>query len=573
MPIKSMIALMLSLFANLASATGNHARVMPTPAATGPYPVACSNLALDTAAIAQAGVSLDQLWDGAIINGQMRYLTEVLAQPQAAINFNLAVPGDYSLYPRFANTALPMVSLVCYPTTANNPRPDYLLPDGRAIPHMDGAGELPLFPDNNRYPLIMYSHGMGGSPLNEHALGSITRFASHGYVVINPFHGDTRIKQVEIEDLSDLGDLIFNFDEYVELQALRPLAISAAITDLLNRPGYRDRIHPDQIGGFGGSLGGEALMLSLGAELTRNLNLDSRPVAQDARIKAVATFVPYAGQSFLPAFGRGQESASRITRPVMAIAGTADLVAPLSMSLKAVEKMRGSRYFVQLRDVPHQYLPEYANDIYGWTIPFFDAYLKGDATALSKLVQTASIANGKTDSLLLDATLPRSVAPGQILITEYVNSQTGNYLTAIDTAEIDLMTAYASQGWVATGQRFKAWQAAPQGLNSQAICRFYHAGPVVLGGGDSLYYSPDQALCEWGKTLPDWLYMGHPFYLALPGPDGSCPSGTLAISRSYNNAHLRGGDLNYRFSSSSSELARLSAQGWLEEATELCAPL
>ncbi|MDK2125194.1 alpha/beta hydrolase family protein [Parachitinimonas caeni] len=558
--------LMLGLLPGLAIAAANHQQVVPTPATAGPYPVACSNLAHDAGAINRLGASLDQLWNGK--DGQPTYLSQVLARPDDAVQFKLRIPDDGSLYPRFANQELPIVSLVCYPTIADNPRPSYRLPDGQEIPHMDGAGELPLLAEGGeRLPLIVYSHGLGGSPLNEHALGSIFRFASYGYIVLNPFHGDKRIKEVKIENFSDVADMLLNFNQYVELQALRPLTLRAAITDLLQRPGYRERIHPDRIGGFGGSLGGEALMLAMGAELTRNIKLDSRPVEQDPRIRAAAAFVPYSGQTFLPAFGRGQQGARFVTRPFMAISGSSDPVAPVDMTTDALRKVQGSRYLITLQDVPHRYLPEYANDIYGWVIPFFDAYLKEDLAALTRLTRMASVDGGLQDQIVMDRTLPTPLSANQVVLSEFVNSRTGHFLSAVDIPEVELLMAHASQGWTATGQRFKAWQSG----GPASICRFYRAGGGVLDGADSLYYTPDQALCDWGRTLPDWLYLGRPIQLAQPGAQGECPLATLGVSRAYNRAAH--GTINYRFVTSQSELRQLQNEGWQIEATDLCAPL
>src|SRR5450759_6032464 len=168
-------------------------------------------------------------WEGPPQNGQLRYITQILAEPQTAIQFSLHVPDDRGLYTHFAGDNLQFVSLVCYPTSPANSRPDYLLPDGQVIPRMELTCDLPIFPDSGAaYPLIVYSHGLGGSPLSLSYLGTILNLASHGYTVIAVFHGDARITRIRIGDLSGVFYLITNFDEYVALQTICLLYTYAA---------------------------------------------------------------------------------------------------------------------------------------------------------------------------------------------------------------------------------------------------------------------------------------------------------------------------------------------------------
>ncbi len=442
----------------LAFATGaaDHDHVMP-PLAPGAFPVACSNLAHDVAAMNQIGGLAEDFWNGNPQNGQGRYISQILAEAQTAIQFDLQVPADSGLYSAFANTILPLVTLVCYPTSLDNTRPDYSLPNGSLIPRMERPGNLPILPDAATYPLLVYSHSLGGSPLADNHLSSILRLASYGYIVMAVFHGDARIGSLRIEDLGDLIYLLGHFDRVVEVQALRPLALKAALDDLLARPAYSDHVDPERIGAFGTSLGGEAVLLSMGAWLTTNLKLEARPAAQDARIKAAAAYVPYSGLRLLPAFGDDENGAQYVTRPVLAISGTADTTAPLFMTEQAVNRMQGSRFLVALADVPHQFLPEYADDVYGWVVPFLDAYVKDDPTALARFAQTQSIAGGLDDSLLVNVTLPPTPQTGLWSVAAEVDGSAGRGFQVDARGSTLVLTFYGydadgmSDFWLAAG--------------------------------------------------------------------------------------------------------------------------
>ncbi len=110
--------------------------------------------------------------------------------------------------------------LACYPTTAANARADYTLPGGVVVPRMQRGAEAPILPGSpSRLPVLVYSHGYGGSPLDGNYLSALVAFASWGYVTLAPFHGDLRYSVFGPDALSSQF-YIPVWDEFVAMQAI-----------------------------------------------------------------------------------------------------------------------------------------------------------------------------------------------------------------------------------------------------------------------------------------------------------------------------------------------------------------
>jgi hypothetical protein len=269
----------------------------------GPYTVACSNVSQDFSRVARRG--RDEYWKvslgkrHAAIDRSARGSRECPSVTVTALN-------DSNLYGSFAGKQIQFVVIACYPTVANNPRADYPLPTGRVVPHMQTGAEVPLFADATaRYPVLAFSHGYGGSPISSEYIASLSWFASYGFVVLAPFHGDPRFSNLKIDDLADAEAVLSNLGDFVALQALRPLSMSAALDLVLAHPQWRDHVDATQIGGFGASIGAETLMLMGGAGLTTSLGFDWTQVTVDRRLKAAVGYIPFFGEPFLPATAHG----------------------------------------------------------------------------------------------------------------------------------------------------------------------------------------------------------------------------------------------------------------------------
>ena len=574
-------ALILSLGCAWPAAALNHVYLV-SPVAPGRFAVACSNIAQDASRIAP-GLSASDYWEGRYDH----YIADILANPQATLQFNARVPFQPALYPNHAGGTVPFVMIVCHPTSRSNSDPDYVLPDtGEVIPHMQPPGASPKFistaewlqtlgattinetPAIQPLPLIVYSHGLTGSPISQGYVQVMVALAAQGYVVAAPFHGDPRFSRVRIEDVSDLFYLIAFFPEVAEMEAMRPLSLKTMTDVLLGNPGFAAGIDTNRIGGFGASLGGEAMALLLGAKLTSNAFGGCSDPVHDPRIKAAVGYVPFAGWSFLPAFCDDQDGATGVDRPYLAISGTADTTAPIGTMRRAMDKFQGSRYLVELIDGQHELRPEDVGDLFTWMITFLNAYLDvpADPHAMTRLIRMNGVTGGRSDHLIVDVHQPFASSVGEAPALEFYNTIIGHYFVTNGAGEIDnILHGGAGPGWELTDQAFRAW-TQPQ-ASASAVCRFYGTPGI---GPNSHFYTPDVPECDTVKRSVGWTYEGIGFYIRPISADHSCPDGYLAVNRAYNNRAAQN-DSNHRYSTSDSTMAQMQSQGWVYEGNSMCA--
>jgi predicted dienelactone hydrolase len=384
-----------------ASAPAVVVQPLPLP---GPYAVACSNVVQDFSRVG-AGEDVTSYWEGnASDNGMLRYATDLLADPGNTLIATVTAPQDSNLYGSFTGDNVAFVVLACYPTTVDNPYDNYSLPTGKVVPHMQTGPDPPLFADASaRYPVVAFSHGYTGSPISSDYISGLSVFASYGYVVIAPFHGDLRFSVLKIEDLGAAIALFTNLTDFTAMQALRPLSISAALDLVIAHPQWQGHIDNTQIGGFGASMGGETMMLLGGAGLTTSYpGLSWNQVTRDLRIKAAVGYVPYFGQPILlPAFGRDQDGLVGINLPFLGISGTADTTAPISEVELGMSRLTGTRRLVALAGVTHGFDNTSTDDIFTWTLTFLDAMVRGNPATQEQLSTMGSVAGGGDDSVVL----------------------------------------------------------------------------------------------------------------------------------------------------------------------------
>ena len=533
------------------------------PFGIGPYAVACNNLSQDFSRVAGGETAADY-WDGNPSGTRPRYVTNLLADPSHSLVVSVQVPSDSELYGRFAGSSVDVVSLVCYPTATDNPRPDYPLPGAPAIPHMQLGADLPIWPDpTTRFPVLLFSHGLSGSPISSDYIDAIKVFASWGYVVVAPFHGDLRIANITIENFSDVTYALLHYKDFIAMQALRPLELRATLDVFLTKPEWASRIDSDRIGAFGASLGGESVLLMGGASLTTTLGLGAKPVLVDPRVKAAVGYVPYFGQSFFPAFGRDQQGLDNTTLPFLAISGTADTTAPIGPTRVGIHRLINTHELVALQGVQHGFDPRFSDDIFTWTLAFLAGQLSGDPVARARSARMTSVAGGGPDVLEQDYIAPSPAAPDERIAVEYYNASLDHYFFTAEPAEAAMLDAgILVPGWTRTHYDFKVRPVGdPRGLFA---CRFFGTPGI---GPNSHFFTINHDECAKVMANPFWTFEDLAFNADAPANE-DCPADRVPVVRLYNNG--KGGQANHRFSTSHSEIGDMVGQGWIIEGPVFC---
>ena len=535
------------------------------PVAEGPFPVACSNVEQDFSRLLP-GESANLYWEGIPADGRGRYVTDLLRDPAGALLFAARIPDRRELFSDFAGQDVPYALLVCYPTDSSNPRAGYTLPGGGSLPRMQRGTEGPIWPESfapARWPLLMYAHGLGGSPLADDYLSTATLLASHGYVVAAPFFADARFSRLRIEELSDRSSLLIRFDRVVAMQAVRPIAVSQAIDYLLSRPEWRDHLDTSRIAGFGASLGGETLLLNAGAKLTVSLGQSSAQVTYDPRIRAVVGYVPYFGPRQFPAFGASESGLDAVSVPFLGIAGTADTTAPIAMVEQGVNRMQGSRFVVALEGAVHGLNPAHVPDLLTWSTVFLDAFVNDSPASRARLATMTSVAGGANDSTRVDYVAPLPALGNERSVIEYYNAGLDHYFLTVHPFEMDLLDAGVRfPGWRRTGYAFKSYASGDS--RGDPVCRF--SGTPGLGP-NSHFYSVFRYECDIVLQNPRWTFESWEFAAVQPIAQ-QCPADRVPVYRVYNQD--KGGEANHRYTSSRSVIAQMQREGWHLEGMVFC---
>lgn len=562
--VRLLVPIAVSLTLLAAPARADSLASIP-PLGAGQYAVGCSSIEQDFTRV-PAGQAAEAYWEGQPAdNGDARYLTDLLST-QATPVLAVAMPDDRDLFGPYANQSIAVGLLVCYPTDPGNPYTDYPLPNGHSVPHMQRGAQPPrLSVARDTWPVLLFSHGLGGSPISGDHIEALKLLASHGWVVVAPFHGDPRIVKVRLENGHDVFQAILDFPKYTAMQAVRPLALALALDWLLAQPAWSPRLDASAIAGFGASLGAESLMLQAGARLTTSVGLSSKAVIKDARLKAIANYVPYFGQPVFPSFGRDQAGVDdMLPIPVLAIAGTSDTTAPIDATEEAMSRLRGSRILVALDGVEHGFDIPSTDDIFTWTLTFLAAHVLDDRGARAVVQRAERVAGGGDDSKWIDYTEPAPLLPGERYVVEFQNDAMAHFFYTTDPVEWAILDeGVIVPGWRRTGFMFKAWDGTDaRGLPS---CRFFTARDGVY----SHFYSINPPECSYLATDPTWRFEAWAFRALMPAAE-DCPGGTMRVTRIYN--RLDGGVPNHRFVTSASEAAHMADEDWLVEGSVFCTP-
>jgi predicted dienelactone hydrolase len=258
--------------------------------------------------------------------------------------------------------------------------------------------------DGGKYPVIVFSHGAGGS---QTCCDGLTRhWASYGYVTIQPTHEDSFVQR------RNQGEENIRFMKAVRdalkkpaLWESRPFDISYvldALQTLESRvPGLLGKTDADRIGVGGHSMGSYTAEAIAGGLI----DLPGHPGRNfaDARVKAVLCLSPQGpGQ-----FGLNDHSFDRISLPYMGVTGSLDSLGPVASpawhKIPFDRSKPGDKYHLFIEGASHMsfitpraLLPgraEQGGAIFDYTnsaaLAFWDAYLKGDTRAKSYLQSDA----------------------------------------------------------------------------------------------------------------------------------------------------------------------------------------
>jgi predicted dienelactone hydrolase len=271
--------------------------------------------------------------------------------------------------------------------------PDIVLHDAKR----DKVLHVRIFYPNEpgAYPVIVFSHGAGGS---QSCCEALTRhWATYGYVTLQPTHDDSTVER------RNAGEEDINFLKAVRealkkpaLWRSRPLDISFVLDSL---PGFEKRVpalvgkmDAEHIGVGGHSMGAFTADAIAGALV----DLPGHPATNfgDRRVKAVLLLSPQGPGEF----GLTDHSWDRLALPLLSMTGSLDLGAgnqgPDWKKIPFERSQPGGKYHVFIQGASHMSFitaktspgrAAQGDSILGYTncasLAFWDAYLKADPAA------------------------------------------------------------------------------------------------------------------------------------------------------------------------------------------------
>jgi predicted dienelactone hydrolase len=247
-----------------------------------------------------------------------------------------------------------------------------------------------------QYPVILFSHGAGGS---QTCCDALTRhWASHGYATLQPTHDDSaRQRQASTTENVRFQQAVRDALKTPPLWESRPLDISFLIDslpDLQQRlPELSGKLDMNRIGLGGHSMGSFTSEAIAGAAI----DLPGRPATNlsDPHVKAILCLSPQGpGQ-----FGLTDHSFDQIALPYLGITGTLDSLGPIASpawhKIPFDRSQPGDKYEILIQGANHmsfitaktlvpnrapqaQSILDYTNSA---ALAFWDAYLKRDSAA------------------------------------------------------------------------------------------------------------------------------------------------------------------------------------------------
>ncbi len=334
--------------------------------------------------------------------------------------------GTAAWGPQPASSSRTLATTILYPATGaqSTATPPLATPDRSGAP----------------YPLIVFSHGLGASP--QDYLPLLKSWASAGYVVAAPLFPLT---SSVTPGGPDAGDVV-NQPKDVSYVIGGVLSAAAATTGTL-----AGLVDPNEVGVAGHSNGG-----------VTTLALIANTCCHDPRIKAA---VAMAGTTVgIP----GGVYDDNHTPPVLLVHGTADQLIPYRSAPIFYDAIKGPKGLLTISGGSHEsaagLVSPSSTYVSRATTDFFDAYLKGDISALSRM---RTDAHSATTSLVFDSVagargssvpippppvvhLKASVSPsdnlvnGQAVTVRWSGYTAGKVVNVLECYKVDISGAEAS---------------------------------------------------------------------------------------------------------------------------------
>jgi predicted dienelactone hydrolase len=231
-------------------------------------------------------------------------------------------------------------------------------------PAAEGTVDAPregATPKDGPYPLIVFAHGLGGSP--EKSADLLARWAAAGYVVAAPAfpltNSDTPGGTNAADTASQPGDISFVISSMLQLAKTQDSPLHGLID-------------PKQIGVAGHSNGG-----------VTTLGLIANTCCRDKRVKAAIVLAGTPG----PYPDGKYDYAS--APPTLVVHGTKDPLMDYPTMITVYNKLEGPKGLLSIQGADHgEYLDpssKYFATTLKATTDFFDAYVKGNTRAIARL--------------------------------------------------------------------------------------------------------------------------------------------------------------------------------------------
>ena len=183
-------------------------------------------------------------------------------------------------------------------------------------------------------------------------------------------------------------------------------------------------------------------------------------------------------------------------------------------------------------------------------------------------ISVAVVLNGESCStqpfdVLAGATPPQSLRPRLAVAVEYYHAGWNMYFVTASPDEIAALDGGAFGGvWTRTGQEFNVYALEGAPAASSTVWRFFS---TTFTPKSSHVYTAN--VVEYDAlvsgAIAGWQLEGPVFSAPLPASDGTCPDGTIAVYRLYNND--MGGAPNHRLITDANEVSQMVMAGWSAE--------